>query len=93
MLEWVRKAPPGEHRVIVCATEQQAMDLYRENQDLESWQFVGPRDIEERGGWEGVLMGRGGSIVLGIDNADWFIQHAARYWKVGAVSLTDEKED
>ncbi len=40
MLEWMRSAPAGEHRVCVCVTQMEAMRLRRENLDLESWQFV-----------------------------------------------------
>lgn len=71
MLQWLREAPKGEHRVIVSPTKEEAMRLLRENPDLASWQFV---TIEETrssyNAWSGVLHGRGGRIVLGIDNLD-----------------------
>lgn len=90
MLQWMREAPQDEHRVIVCATQREAMRLLRENPDLESWQFVSLDEVKDRdsGAWSGVLYGRGGRIVLGLDNLDLMLSDLIK-WPVDAVSLTD----
>ncbi len=88
MLQWLREAPEGEHRVLVCHTEEDAMRVYRDNRDeFESWQFVGPNDLRDPGAWSGVLMGRGGRIVLGLDNLDLLLRQWVR-WPVGRFSAT-----
>ena len=87
MLEWMRAAPEGEHRVCVAFSNEEAMRLLRENRDLESWQFVGPDEPKNGGSWSAVLRGRGGRIVLGVDNVDLWLQRQFRF-EVGAVSLT-----
>jgi hypothetical protein len=87
MLDWMRAAPEGEHRVCVAHSQEEAMRLLRENPDLESWQFVGPRDVT-RDAWSGVLYGRGGRIVLGVDNLDLQLRGLFGPWEVGAVSVT-----
>jgi len=91
MLKWVREAPEDEHRVVVSHTHQEAMRLRRENPDLESWQFVGLSEVLRQGNsvFSGVLVGRGGRVVLGIDNLDNALSQLI-YWPVGALSLTDE---
>ena len=89
MLEWIRGAPEGEHRVIVCPTGQEAMRLLRENPDLESWRFVSMDEVRPGGGgWSGVLYGRGGRMVLGIDNLDLMLSRLFG-WEVGAFSASD----
>lgn len=82
MLEWMRNAPDGEHRVCVSATQQEAMRLLRENPDLETWKFVSLDEVQGhggRGGGSGVLYGRGGEIRLGLDNADWMLKSMIPY--------------
>jgi hypothetical protein len=88
MLDWMRAAPDGEHRVCVAHSSEEAMRLLRENPDLESWQFVGPNEIT-KGAWSGVLFGRGGRMVLGIDNLDLLLSRLVG-WEVGAVSITPD---
>lgn len=87
MLQWVREAPEGEHRVLVCTHGSEAMRLLRENPDLESWQFVGLNEVK-LDAWSGVLFGRGGYIVLGLDNIDLMLTGLLG-WPVGAMSMTD----
>ncbi len=91
MLRWMRAAPEGEHRVLVSPTDQEAMRLLRENPDLESWQFVSLDEVmdRDRSAWSGVLHGRGGRIVLGVDNLDMALSRLF-YWPVGALSATEE---
>jgi hypothetical protein len=104
MLQWLREAPEGEHRVLVCHSEMEAMRLWREvwhkqtadrpdremqPGDLESWQFVGPLEMRGEGVWSGVLMGRSGRVVLGFDNLDLWLQ-GLTHFEVGAASLTSE---
>lgn len=89
MLEWMRGAPEGEHRVCVSASREQAMRLLRDNPDLESWQFVALDDVRRGGAFGGVLRGRGGHVVLGIDNLD-MVLGALIYWPVDAVTVTGE---
>lgn len=91
MLEWMRSAPRGEHRVCVAHSRHEAMRLLRENPDLESWQFVSLDDVRDRTAFGGVLRGRGGQVVLGIDNVDLIIQRVLA-WPVGAVSITTESD-
>lgn len=91
MLAWMREAPEGEHRVLVCFSSHEAMRLRRENPDLKSWQFVGPDEPRNGRAWSGVLFGRGGVVVLGFDNLDLWL--AARLpFVVGAASLTSDDE-
>ena len=89
----MRDAPDGEHRVMLCHSSSEAMRLLRHSRDqdmgLESWQFVSSGDITD-GAWSGVLRGRGGSIVVGIDNLDMFLQHIVGGWPVGAVTMTGD---
>lgn len=93
LLQWMRDAPDGEHRVMLCHSSSEAMRLLRHSRDqdmgLESWQFVSSGDITD-GAWSGVLRGRGGSIVVGIDNLDMFLQHIVGGWPVGAVTMTGD---
>jgi hypothetical protein len=89
MLEWMRAAPDGEHRVLVCHSGQEAMRLLHENPDLESWQFVGIDEVKPPA-WSGVLLGRGGRVVLGIDNLDLILSRLIPWWEIGAVSLTGD---
>lgn len=77
ILQWMRQAPEGEHRVLVCHSSQEAMRVYRSTFDennnpteFESWQFIGANELGSPGMFSGVLRGRGGRIVLGIDNLD-----------------------
>ena len=91
LLEWMRSAPDGEHRVMLCFSAHDAMRLWRqvreqEGNTLESWQFVSAGDIKD-GAWSGVLRGRGGRIVIGVDNADMILQRMLEPWTLGAVSM------
>lgn len=90
MLQWMREAPQGEHRIIVCPSGQEAMRLLRENPDLESWQFVSLEEVmdRDRAAWSGVLHGRGGRVVLGLDNLDMMLDRLI-YWPVEAFSVTE----
>ena len=92
LLEWARRAPAGEHRIIVCHTPQRAMDLLREEYDredgLESWQFVGIEEVVPEA-WSGVLRGRGGKVVLGIDDFDLVLHRLLSInWRIGAFTVT-----
>lgn len=91
MLEWMRAAPVGDHRVIVCHSNQYAMELLRLSRErelgLESWQFVGLQELQQGGGWEGVLYGRGGRIVLGVDNLDLMLPRLFG-WPVERITAT-----
>lgn len=93
LLEWMRAAPEGEHRIAVCFSGQEAMRLLRENRDLESWQFVGWNEVFPYDGaaWSAVLYGRGGRIVLGIDNLDLILSNLLG-WHVGTVTMTGTVE-
>lgn len=89
MLAWLRDAPEGEHRVLVSHSREEAMRLLRDNaDDLESWQFVTPEEVTPDA-WSGVLLGRGGRIVLGFDNLDLILPRLVGR-TVGAVSMTVE---
>lgn len=81
LLDWMRAAPEGEHRVGVFDTPQDAMRVYRETFDEageptwgESWQFVSLDEIRAPGAMRGVLRGRGGTVVVGMDNIDLILQ-------------------
>jgi hypothetical protein len=92
LLEWARSAPEGEHRIVVCESEQRAMDLLREEYDredaLESWQFVGIREVTPTA-WSGVLRGRGGRVVLGIDDLDLVLHRLLGIgFVIGAIAMT-----
>lgn len=89
MLAWLRAAPEGEHRIIVSQSPKEAMRLLRENPDLESWQFVGFEELSSPTIWAGVLYGRGGHIVLGIDNIDLILAELIK-WRVARVTATLE---
>lgn len=95
IIEWMIDAPEGEHRVCVSHSHQRAMRLLRECRErrleVESWQFVGIEEIDKRT-WSGVLAGRGGHIVLGIDDLDMSIRHLL-VWPVGFVTATGEQVD
>jgi len=73
MFKWMLEAPESEHRVCVSHSHERSMRMLRESRErgynLESWQFVGCEGITQRS-WSGVLMGRGGHIVLGLDDVD-----------------------
>jgi len=47
---------------------------------------VSAGDIKD-GAWSGVLRGRGGRIVIGVDNADMILQRMLEPWTLGAVSM------
>ncbi len=70
LLKWLRAAKKGEHRVGVFATKQEAMQHLRENPDLESWQFISAAELRAPRIFSGVLRGRGGEVVLGVDDLD-----------------------
>lgn len=94
LLEWMRAAPEGEHRVCVSHTSDEAMRLYRSTFDTddnptwaESWQFIGANELFEPG-WSGaVLRGRAPRIVIGVDNLDLILSRIFG-WDVGAITLT-----
>lgn len=92
MLDWLCEASEGEHRVIVSVSNQRAMRLLREARarelPVESWQFVGVEEVSERT-WSGVLFGRGGHIVLGLDDLDQMLYQLVG-WTIGRVSATGE---
>jgi len=94
-LEWMREAPEGEHRVMVCHSRQSSMAMLRAAReaglDLESWQFVCADEVVQSrgGGWEGVPYGRGGAIVLGIDNADLILPSLFQQ-RIGYITGTGE---
>lgn len=91
MLEAMRQAPPGEHRICVCASRDEAMRLLRDNPDLESWQFVSLHEVMQgQGMWSGVLYGRGGHIALGLDNLDLMLEQML-HWPVYRASWTDAR--
>jgi hypothetical protein len=92
MLRWLTDAPEGEWRVLVSVSEQRAMRLLREARErglsVESWQFVGIEEVK-RHTWSGVLYGRGGHIVLGLDDLDMMLYQIIG-WPVGRISATGE---
>lgn len=93
LLAWMRDAPEGEHRIYVGASNESAMHVYRSTfvdgvSDLESWQFVGMREVS-RDAWGGVLRGRGGVIVLGLDNLDLMLNDLFG-WPVGRVTINEQ---
>jgi len=95
MFRWMLEAPEGQHRICVSHTNQRAMDLLRRSREygynLESWQFVGlPELMATKGGWEAVLYGRGGHIVLGIDDLDLCITQFIDRWPIGLITATGE---
>ena len=81
--------PRAKHRVCVSISEMESARLRRLAPDLESWQFVGPDDARAPGAWPEVLRGRGGRIVLGIDNLDIWVQNHFQP-EVGLATVTDE---
>jgi hypothetical protein len=95
LLAWMRRAPEGEHRVLVSHSREEATRLYRSTfsgndnpTDLESWQFVGINEVLP-GAWSGVLRGRGGRVVLGIDNLDLVLPMLVGLpWPIGALTMT-----
>jgi len=92
MLEWLTEAPEGEHRVIVSVSSARAMRLLSEARarelEVESWQFVGIDEVKHRT-WSGVIAGRGGHIVLGLDDLDMMLYQLFG-WTVGRVSATGD---
>lgn len=91
MLQWMKEAPEGEHRVCVCFSAFEAMRLLRQSRDadmgLESWQFVSVEDIRGPRALSGVLHGRGGHIVLGFDNLDlWLAMYLGREVDIATVT-------
>lgn len=98
MLEWMKAAAgdDSQHRICVSHSEHEAMRLYLSTWDedgnptwAESWQFVGPREPFAERPWEGVLRGRGGHIVLGLDNLDLLVGRYAG-WPVDIFTMTRE---
>jgi hypothetical protein len=84
MLEWMRSAPPGETRICVCVTGEEAMRLLRENPDLNSWQFMGFGEAREGA----AIRGRGRNLVYGLDNLDMMLSYWFD-WPVGMITLTE----
>ena len=94
LLEWLLDAPEGEHRVLVSHDRRTTMKLLREARDrglpVESWQFVSFDEIRTgSNAFSGVLHGRGGHVVLGIDNAD-IILRGLTAWSIDIVTATGE---
>lgn len=80
LLDWMEGAPEGEHRVMVCHTRERSMQMLNlsrvQERKLESWQFVSAQEVLPYSrAFSGVLYGRGGHIVLGIDDLDLTINH------------------
>lgn len=95
MLKWLMDAPEGEHRVLVSHSLAESHRLMRyarieRNLPLESWQFVGWHEVTGDA-WSGVLTGRGGKIVLGLDEASLILRSMLRR-DVGAVSMGGQIE-
>lgn len=97
ILNWVREAPEGEHRICVTFSAEESMRLLRADREaggmLESWQFVCGTEVTPSA-WSAVRRFRGGRIVLGYDNVDLLLNRILPF-EVGAISLTadDEPED
>lgn len=84
MLEWMREAPPGETRICVTATREEAMRLLRENKDLNTWQFISLQEARE--GFAN--RGRSRNLVYGLDNLDMMLKDMFD-WPVGMITLTE----
>jgi hypothetical protein len=81
LLDWLQKAPDGEHRVLVSHSKEESHRVQRVgmHRGLESWQFVSAHELIERGQpWDALLRARGGQVVLGIDNLDLFLAAVLR---------------
>lgn len=97
LLDWLEAAPEGEHRIAVCHNAQRSMDLLHQSRKqgrrLESWQFVSAEEVA-RGSrvFSGVLRGRRGHIVLGIDDLDLTIQNMFQF-EVGRITATGDLID
>lgn len=97
LLNWLRSAPEGEHRILVSHNLMESHRIFRMAVDrgfiddgtLESWQFVSVSEVVP-GAWSAVLMGRGGRIVLGIDNAD-IVLSALLNREIGAMTVTTDE--
>lgn len=98
MLRWLRAAKKGEARVIVCHSNKQAMRLFRTAREdpqnkLESWQFVGPAELNAPGAMAGVLQRQPKPrIVVGVDEAEMILQRlvCGDRFEVKALSVTTE---
>ena len=73
LLEWMRAASGDERRVALCTTRLEAKQLRRENPDLDPTLFI-TLDYVPLG-----FHGYRGHTVVGVDNADLFLQHLIRY--------------
>lgn len=81
IINWMREAPQDVGRVVVCASAQEAMRMYRstwnedgEPTDLESWQFLSWTEAAS-GALEGVrASGRFHYLEFAIDNADLILE-------------------
>lgn len=89
LLDWMAAAPVSEHRVCVSPTLEESHRVQRIGLErgLESWQFCSLSETMDRGSWSGVLAGRGGRIVLGLDNIDIMLP-ALLGREVGMVTIT-----
>lgn len=99
LLQWMRKAPPGEVRIYVGHNVQAAMDVYRSTftetneygdkvSEFESWQFVGIQEAMKPGGWSAVRrFNPEVRLVLGIDNLDLVLRQML-YEPIGRVTAT-----
>lgn len=88
VLKWLADAPEGEHRVLVS---QDLMESHRVQRlgmkrGLESWQFVALSEVTPTA-WSGVLRGRGGRVVLGLDNLDLMLPWLLG-WPVSLATVT-----
>lgn len=90
LLKWLTEAPEGEWRIYVSHSSERAMRMLRHARSLdlevESWQFVGVEEVRAHT-WSGVLAGRGGHVVLGLDDLDLMFYHLFG-WPVHRVSAT-----
>jgi hypothetical protein len=96
ILEWMKDPlkPDDEHRIIVCPNNQRAMQLLGENrEELESWQFVSYQELDQDyagAAWSGVLMGRGGRVVLALDDVDSYLRHRFGRWEIALITISPD---
>lgn len=72
MLQWMREAPDGEARIMVCHSLKEAAEMMKAHREFASWQFVPIEDFRSPGVFSGVKLTR--KIVLGIDDLDRVLQ-------------------
>lgn len=86
LLEWMKEAPEGERRVMVCATQAMADVAYKRSKEMglgfDRKQFTSYETIR-RGylrGWK--------DVVLGIDNIELMLSRLFDGYPVGRVTAT-----